>query len=159
MSLPLNQIPGLSELLAESHEIETATREEAWIGLTRRIAGQPVRIMTVRDYTALLQFENPMIHRALPTPAQFAFFLWVISPEMDRWQNGVGWRGWNCSQWMQEWQSKRHAQRVRRALQLETLEDQESEWRIKSKLPFTVPDDAHFAVGVKEGFAYVDEMF
>lgn len=159
MSLALKDIPGLSEMLAETREIETATREEAWIGMTRRIAGERIRVMTVRDYTALLQFESPMVQRALPTPAEFAFFLWVLSPEMERWHNQSGWRRWQCFARLQQWQSKRHGRRVRAALQLDELKRQESDWHQKSKLPFTLPDDAPFAIAIKEAFAYIDEMF
>lgn len=157
--ITLREIKGLAELLESTREIETATREEAWIGITRQIAGCSVRVMTLRDYTALLQFNSPLVGRALPNPAQLSFFLWVLSPEIEAWHERKGWRGLRLCAPIEQWQSRRHGARVRRALQLPEMENQEAAWHTKSKLPFTMPDDSPFTVAVKSAFAYMDEVF
>lgn len=164
MSIALRDIPGLAELLSRSHEVETATREDAWIGSTAVIAGCRVRVMTVRDYTALLQFESPLLNRALPTPGELAFFLWVLSPEVEQWhdaiEDGRGWRRFGFLKSLQQWQSRRHGKKVRRVLRLEEIERAEKEWHNKAKtIPFTLPDDAPFTIAVKEAFEYVDAVF
>jgi len=160
MSLSLKNIPGLAELLESSREIETATREDAWLGVTREIAGARVRVMTVRDYTALLQFQSPFLNRRLPTPTELSFFLWVLSPEIERWHDRRGWRHWPGLQMIERWQSHRHGKRVRRRLRLHELEGAESAWREKTKdVPFVLPDDAPFTVAAKQCFEYIDEMF
>jgi len=159
LSIALRDIAGLTELLEQTREVETETREDAWLGITRVIAGQRVRVMTVQDYTALLQFSSPLLNRRLPSPEQFSFFLWVLSPEIQRWNEKQGWRKWRALSWIEKWQAKRHGQKVRRALKLDELEAQEAQWRAKSKLTFALPDDAPFTLAIKEAFKYVDELF
>lgn len=159
MSLALHEIPGLAELLESTREVETATREDAWLGITHVIAGQRIRVMTVQDYTALLQFESPLLNRALPTPSELSFFLWVLSPEIERWHNRKGWRSVPGLKSFEQWQSRQHGRKVRRNLKLEALEQSEADWHEKSKLPFTLPDDAPFTVAVNDAFKYIDELF
>jgi hypothetical protein len=162
MSLSLRDIPGLEELLEADREFETATREDVWIGMTRIIAGHRVRVMTVQDYTALLQFESPLLNRRLPTPAELAFFLWALSPEIELWHDGKGWRGWPCLGWVEKLQAKRHGRKARGSWQLEELERAEAAWHAKAamaKIPFELPDNAPFTIAVREAFAYIDEMF
>jgi len=157
--LALRDIPGLSELLEQGREVETETREDAWLGITRVIAGKRVRVMTVQDYTALLQFASPLLQRRLPTPDELAFFLWVLSPEIELWNEQRGWRKWGCFARLERWQSRRHGRAVRSVLQLKELEEQEAQWRSKSKLPFTLPDEAPFTIAVNQAFKYVNELF
>lgn len=160
MSISLREIKGLAELLERARETQTATREDAWIGLTQIIAGQRVRVMTVQDYTALLQFESPLLHRKLPTPNELSFFLWALSPEIQAWHERRGWRGWRCLKKLEQWQSHRHGKNVRRTLQLPELEESEAAWHAKAKgVTYELPDSAPFTIAVKQVFAYMDEIF
>lgn len=159
MSIALKDIAGLAELLESTREVETATREDAWLGITHLIGGQRVRVMTIQDYTALLQFESPLLNRRLPTPNELSFFLWVLSPEIEKWHDRHGWRSWGCLKWIEQRQSRQHGRRVREALRLEELEKQEAAWHAKASVPFTLGDELPFTIAVKDAFKYIDEMF
>ncbi len=115
--------------------------------------------MTIQDYTALLQFQSPLLNRALPTPTELAFFLWVLSPEIERWHDGKGWRGWTMLRRIEQWQSRRHGKRIRKILELEALEKQEEKWHAKASIPFVLSDMAPFTIAVKQAFEYVDMIF
>lgn len=159
MSIALKDIAGLAELLEQTREVETETREDAWLGITRAIAGERIRVMTVLDYTALLQFASPLLNRRLPTPSELSFFLWVLSPEIDLWNRKRSWRKWRTLAGIEQMQCKRHGKRIRETLRLKELEEQERQWHTKSKLPFTLPDNAPFTLAVTQAFKYVDELF
>lgn len=160
MSIALKEIAGLTELLQSTREVETATREDAWLGITHVIAGQRIRVMTIQDYTALLQFESPLLNRRLPTPSELSFFLWVLSPEIEKWHEGRGWRSSAFLKWIEQRKSRQHGQRVREALQLADLEKQEAAWHAKAPgIPFTLEDDLPFTIAVKDAFKYIDQMF
>lgn len=157
-SFALSEIPGLSDLLERSKEIVTATREDAWLGSTRVIAGKRVRPMSVDDFTILLQFESPLLTRQVPTPDELSFFLWVLSPEIERWHDRKGWR----KPWLgrfERLESYLHSRHVRRTLKLGELERMEDEWLRKHKVPFTLPEDCSFSIAIKQAFEYVDDMF
>ena len=158
--ITLREIAGLADILESAQEIETATREDAWLGITQVIGGARLRIMTVRDYTALLQFQNPLLSRTLPAPAELSFFLWVLSPEMEHWYEPQGWRKLPFMGRVQQWQSRRHGRRVREALQLASLERSETDWHAKAPaVPFVAPDDHPFTLATRAAFKYVDALF
>ena len=159
-SLSLREIPGLADLLEHTREVETASREEAWIGVSHRVAGFTLRVMTVEDYTILLQFENPLLNRKMPSIEQLAFFLWVLSPEMALWSERSGWRRWLGFRWVEKWQSHRHGKKVRTRLHIAQLEKDSAEWSDKAKnVPFEITDNAPFAQAIKDALQYVDDMF
>ena len=159
-SFSLNEIPGLIELLERSKEIEVATREDAWLATTRSVAGQRIRTMTVRDFTILLQFRNPLIARQIPTPDEFGFFLWTLSTEIEKWHGGGSWRRWPLIRNLERMQCYFHGRKVADAIELKQLESLEWEWmKSNPDNPFTIPDESAYGVALKQAFAYIDDMF
>ncbi len=160
MSIAFNEIKGLAELLSRSKEVEVATREDAWLATTHVIAGQRIRTMTVDDFTILLQFKNPLIARQLPSPDALSFFLWVLSPEIERWHERKGWRRLPFTRYIERFQSYRHGRRVAKALKIRELQALEEKWFEKCPdKPFVLPEGCLFEKAIKDAFEYIDRVF
>ena len=86
-SLRLDQIAGLNEALVEAKREQFKTREDGWLELTHDICGFKSRTMTVRDYILLERHQSPFLYRKEPRMSDLALFLWVLSPQFDRWCN------------------------------------------------------------------------
>src|SRR6185312_15023792 len=120
----LNKIPGYTEALHEARQQEFRAREDNWLALSGTIAGFPVRTMTVRDYVALLRIGSPFVARTEPTFAALGQFLWLLSPQIERWHNHAGWRNpwlvgcrWSLFS-LEAWERRLFARRLRRRLKL-----------------------------------------
>ena len=142
MSIALNKIPGIAEALAEMRLRQVRAREDAWLGMPKRIAGFRVRTMTARDYVILEKMSmhrfkkpNPFLNRLMPTITDLTLFLWALSPQHEKWMDGVGWR----RKWLPVLQHLEAFYFARRA---------------RKKIP-----PAKFADAIKKSFAYINEIF
>ena len=84
-SLPLSDIPGLTEALAAAKSKQLVTRENSLLNLTYDICGFKVRTMTVLDYVLLERIGSPFVSRSEPTLDELAMFLWILSPQFPKW--------------------------------------------------------------------------
>jgi hypothetical protein len=165
-AIPLNQIPGYVAALSSAKSAEFRSREDNWLALPVTIAGRKVRVMTVRDYVALLRLQNPFVLRSEPTKEALGEFLRILSPEIERWHDHVGWRKpWliGC-RWpllsIERWSVFLAARRLRRDLKITELEAAARRYRerhpggvmpMSSKRPL--------ARAMMDAFAYVDKIF
>jgi hypothetical protein len=162
----LNQIPGYREALHRARGQEFRTREDNWLALSGSIAGQPVRVMTVRDYVGLLRIQSPFLVRREPSFEDLGKFLWLLSPQIERWHNHTGWRKpwlvgcrWSLFS-IERWQLRLAAKRLRRRLKMRQLENTARAWNQANpgKL-YVLPDDSALAQAFTEAFAYLDRVF
>lgn len=165
-SFYLNKIPGYRAALHRAKAQEFRTREDNWLALSGRIAGLPVRVMTVRDYVALLRVRSPFVCRREPSFKDLGEFLWLLSPQIERWHNHTGWRKpWlvGCRwSWfsLERWQIRIHAKRLRHRLQMRQLENTARAWnREHPGEIYSLPEDCPFAQALKEAFEYIDRIF
>lgn len=85
MLLKWSDIPGLREAIKR----ETDVRDASFLDLTTNICGVAIRQMTPRDMLILDGIGNPLMNGGMPTPAQLAEFLWLLSPDFkpnSRWK-------------------------------------------------------------------------
>lgn len=165
-SFYLNQIPGYNEALHRARKQEFRAREDNWLALSGAISGQPVRVMTVRDYVALLRIGSPFLARQEPNFEQLGQFLWLLSPQIERWHNHTGWRKpwlvgcrWNLFS-LERWQLRFAAKRLRRKLGMKYLENTARAWnRANPGKVYELPEEAPLAKAFADTFAYVDRMF
>lgn len=76
MELKWSDIPGLREAIKRENDI----RDASFLDLTTSICGVEIRQMTPRDLLILDGIGNPLMSGQLPSPAQLAEFLWLLSP-------------------------------------------------------------------------------
>lgn len=165
-SFYLNAIPGYSEALHRAQREEFRAREDNWMALSGTIASCPVRAMTVRDYVGLVRLHSPFLSRTEPDLAALGNFLWLLSPQIERWNNHTGWRQpWlvGCRwSWfsLEAWQRRLFALRLRRKLNMRQLENTARAWNLANpgKI-YELPEDSALAKAFAEAFAYVDRMF
>lgn len=81
------EIPGLAEALVQAKSNQLVTRENSLLNLSYDLCGIKVRTMTIRDYVLLDRFGSPFISRSEPSMDDLALFLWVLSPQFDKWVN------------------------------------------------------------------------
>ena len=166
MAFYLNQIPGYREALQRAKGGEFRTREDNWLALPQVVAGVKLRVMTVRDYVALLRLQNPFVLRLSPTFEQLGEFLWLLSPAIERWHNHQGWRRpWlvGC-RWrlfsIEHWQIRLAAKSLRWRLKITALENTARKWnRAHPGQIYEMPDDCPLAQAIKTAFDYVDRVF
>ena len=84
-SLALREIPGLAEALASAKSNQLVTRENSLLNLSYDLCGLKARTMTIRDYVLLQRIGSPFIRRVEPTMDDLAIFLWVLSPQFNKW--------------------------------------------------------------------------
>jgi len=165
-AIPLNKIPGYHDALHRAQREEFKTRECNWFGLVGSIAGCKVRVMTVRDYVALMHSQSPFIVKTEPTFEHLGEFLWYLSPEIERWHNRIGWRkSWivGC-RWslfsIERWQIRMFSKRLRRRLGITKLENAARAFqRANPGQTFPLPDDCAFVKAMVAAFEYVERMF
>lgn len=165
-SVYLNRIPGYAQAIQNARAGEFRQREDSWLGLTTRLAGMAVRVMTVRDYVALLRLQSPFVLRSEPTFEDLGTLLWVLSPEIDRWHNHAGWRKpglvgcrWNLFS-IEHWQVRLAAKRLRRRLKVRQLENAARAWnKANPGKVYDMPDDCPLALAFKAAFEYMDNIF
>ncbi len=76
--MPLIEIPGLAEARAK----ESTAWDAAFLTVNENIAGFEVRPLTLRHVLVLRLMQSPLVTGGqLPTPAQLAAFLWLLSPD------------------------------------------------------------------------------
>jgi hypothetical protein len=80
-----SDVPGLMAALNQAREEQFLTRENSLLGLTYDLCGMTLRTMTVRDYVLLERFKSPFTNRLCPTDKDLALFLWVLSPQFQKW--------------------------------------------------------------------------
>jgi hypothetical protein len=166
MAFYLNGIPGYREALTRARNGEFKTREDNWLALPQMIAGAKVRIMTVRDYVALLRLQSPFLVHTVPSFEELGTFLWLLSPQIERWHNHEGWRKpwlvgcrWNLFS-IEHWQIRLAAKRLRRRLKMTKLEKTAKAWnQANPGKTYELPDDCPLATAIEETFAYVDKVF
>ncbi len=73
--------------MARAKHKQFITRENSLLGLTYDLCGMTVRTMTIQDYVLLDRHACPFIHRVEPTAKDLALFLWILSPQFERWCN------------------------------------------------------------------------
>lgn len=152
MSLAFSEIRGLAEILAQAKQSETVNREDAWLASTYVVAGQRVRTMTIDDFTALLQFQSPLIARKLPNPDELIFFLWIMSPLNLKYRE---------SRWLAPfagWRAKRFSNQVARTLQLDLVYRRKQAVEARGET-YTLPEGSKLAKAISEAFKYVDLVF
>jgi hypothetical protein len=71
-----SDIPGLREAIKRENDC----RDASFLDLTTDICGVPIRQMTPRDLLILDGIGNPLMAGGLPSPAELAEFLWLLSP-------------------------------------------------------------------------------
>jgi len=162
----LNQIPGYTAALRSARTTEFRTREDNWLAMAGKIAGCPVRMMTVRDYVALLRRHSPFVLRREPTFEDLGELLWFLSPQIERWHNRAGWRQpWlvGCRwSWfsIERWQIRLFSKRLRRRLGVNGIEQMAHRFaRENPGKYFEVPEDHPLSRAVIEAFAYMDRVF
>jgi hypothetical protein len=70
-------IPDYAEALAK----ERLQRQAAFLPVLESIGPFEARPLTLTHYTILAVAENPLLHKAPPSRAELAAFLWIVSPE------------------------------------------------------------------------------
>ena len=162
----LNAVPGYREALTRAKASEFRSREDSWLALPATIAGRKVRVMTVRDYVALLRLKNPFVMRTEPTFEQLGELLWVLSPEIERWHNHTGWRKpWLAGcRWplfsIERWQIFLAARRMRKRLKISALEKEARIWnQANPGKIYEMPEASELAKAIKAAFAYIDRLF
>jgi hypothetical protein len=166
----LHAISGYREALSRAKSNEFRTREDNWLCLPAEIAGCKVRILTVRDYVALLRLQNAFVLRVEPTLEDLGSLLWLLSPEIERWHNRIGWRKrWlvDC-RWslfsVERWQIRLAAKKLRSKLKMKELENAALAFNRgqPGKLPppiYQLPEDCELARAFTAGFEYMDRIF
>jgi len=162
----LNQIPGYREALYRARREEFRSREDNWMALSGTVAGFPVRTMNIRDYVALLRIGSPFMARQEPSFEALGQFLWLLSPQIERWHNHVGWRKpWlvGC-RWrlfsIESWQRLLFARRLRRRLKMRALENTARAWnRAHPGEIYQLPEDCPLVRAFTEAFEYIDRIF
>ena len=152
MSIALSEIKGLSEILAQAKRTETVNREDAWLASTYVVAGQRVRTMTVSDFTALLQFNSPLLSRRLPSPTELVFFLWIMSADNLKLRESK-FPAWYC-----QWRAKRFSRRLTQRLEIESVERAQSKAELTED-GYTLPEDSPLAKAIADAFKYIDILF
>lgn len=77
MRISYNEVPGFQAAVKRENDV----RDAAFLDLTANICGIEIRQMTARDLLILDGIDNPILSGGLPSPAQLAHFLWLLSPE------------------------------------------------------------------------------
>lgn len=161
----LNKIPGYREALHRARKEEFRAREDNWLALSGTIAGMKVRTMTVRDYVGLMRIRSPFIVRAEPSVEALGQFLWLLSPQIERWHNHTGWRKpWlvGCRwSWfsLEAWQRRLFARRLRHRLGLRQLENTARAWnRANPGRTYELPERCPLAVAITDAFAFMNRM-
>ena len=90
-SLALFEIPGLNDAMAKARAKQSLVRENSMLGLTYNLSGCMVRTMTVTDYVLLDRIGSPFLRRVEPTLEDLAVFLWIMSPQFNKWTSKEGW--------------------------------------------------------------------
>lgn len=156
MSFALHHIPGYLEALRESKEADFTTREDAWWNMTFDVGGVLIRTMTVRDYEMLLRQRSPLLLRQMPCPEDMIMFLWLLSPEIERWEQSAGW----LAGWRRERCRRKHQRQAEKALDMESFMWLEKAHELKNPgQPFTVPDDCAYSKVFAACLKYIDRMF
>ena len=75
--LKWSDIPGLREAIKRENDI----RDASFLDLNTNICGVKIRQMTPRDLLILDGIGNPLMSGQLPSAAQLAEFLWLLSPQ------------------------------------------------------------------------------
>lgn len=90
------------------------TREEITVAVEFR--GIQIRRMTLRDFIILEAQKSPFITKArLPELPDVAQFLWILTPEVARWHDQIGWRKpWIIPTWerIQAYLFGRHIRKI-----------------------------------------------
>lgn len=162
----LSQIPGWTQAVNRARDDEFRSREDGWVSVTHQIGGIRVRTMTVRDYLGLLRLHCPLLVRVEPTAEELAVFLWLLSPEINRWHDAVGWRkAWlvGC-RWplfsVERWQAWLGGRKIRRKLGVAKIEREAAAWAKTNRgQPYIIPTDSPLHQAMVGAFRYVDEMF
>jgi hypothetical protein len=161
----LNKIPGYREALTRARTEEFRTREDNWLPLAGTIGGCKVRVLTVRDYVALMRVGSPLLCRQEPTFEDIGKFLWFLSPEIERWHNHHAWRKpwlvgcrWSLFS-IERWQIRWHSKTLRRRLRIAEIENAARAHYLKTGQAYEIPEDSPFAKAIVECFAYIDRMF
>lgn len=93
---------------------EARNRESAFKGTLFDICGLKVRQMTVRDFLILDVLHSPLItNQGTPSLSDLAQFLWIISPEIELWNNETGWR-FDWLPFVRRICAYRHGRRIRK---------------------------------------------
>ena len=71
-----SDIPGFRAAVKRENDI----RDAAFLDLTTRIGGVEIHQLTPRDLLILDGLDNPLVSGGVPSPAQLAHFLWLLSP-------------------------------------------------------------------------------
>jgi hypothetical protein len=141
-------------------------RDREFQGCNYYIGGIKIRAMSLRDLQILEEIKSPFLFRRWPTNRELVFFLWLLSPEMEKWHDERGWR----KQWifgtrwktfnLEYWQSVTHGRKCRRLLRLGELENQIAGFnKISPDNKFPLPESSPLARAIKQSFEYIDTMF
>jgi hypothetical protein len=107
---------------------EARNREREFTGALHDICGIKIRAMSLRDNLLLDEIQSPFMFNRVPNTKELVFFLWLLSPEFDKWSEETGWRKqwlFGCRwQWfsVEFWQSFFHGRKCRRILKLAEVE-------------------------------------
>jgi len=161
----LNEIPGYRDAVNRARAMEFRAREDNWLTICGSVAGSTIRVMTVRDYVGLLRIGSPFLARQEPTFEELGTFLWVLSPEIERWHNRAGWR----KQWLvgcrwglfniYNWQRFLHARKLRRHLKIDQLEKTAERHYQETGNRYEIPEAHPLTKALVEAFAYIDRIF
>lgn len=158
MALALDNIPGYREALNAATAAEYESRGNAWWNLTYDIGGLTVRTMTVRDYDVLIRVQCPILLRAVPSPEELLVFLWLLSPEVEKWHDPTGWRG--MFPVLRRLSVRAFRRKARKLLKLDEIAWQEAAWKIENPdKPFTIPEDSAFSKAIAGCLSYLDTVF
>lgn len=86
-ALNVASIPGYLDAVHK----EQFARDEAFLGITKSVAGFELVPMTLWHFLVLRVTRNPLLWGGMPTPAQLRDFLWLLSPG---YRKTGGWRKW-----------------------------------------------------------------
>ena len=161
MAIVFQRIPGFKAALDRARAEENSTREDNFLALNAVICGLPVRIMTLRDYVALLRNQSPFLHRIEPNHYDLVHFLWVLSPQIEKWHNHEGWRR-PLLKPLYHVERALHRRRVRRAIGARALERVVKKHHAlygETDASLQLKPDHPLAVALKECFDYIERIF
>ena len=72
-----------AQRIREAETRERTNRDAAWLNLDANICGMKFRQMTVKDYLCLDAVDSPLLLGVIPSAAELAQFLWVLSPDFS----------------------------------------------------------------------------
>jgi hypothetical protein len=140
----------------EARRKDQMLRDREFAGCSYFIGGIRVRPMSLRDLHILEEIRCPFLYRKWPTNRELALFLWLLSPEIEKWHDERGWR----KQWLaglEYWQSFLHGRRCRKLLRFRQFEKAVA--ALKPGENFTLPENSPIAHAIKQAFNYMDVMF